>query len=99
MRRYCIAAMCLLHCSHYGLQESELLKLLSALSPTGIVEDSERESDSTSRNVSYSAGSAKAQRQGMELLGISSQVSPRSQPHSRTSLTDGPRDALVQCIA
>ena len=91
MGRYCIAAMCLLHCAHYGLQESELFELLSALSPTGIIDESERASSSTSRNVSYS-GSVKAQRQGMErsdLLGISSQVSPHSQPHSRTSLADG----------
>ena len=97
--RYCIAALCLLHCSHYGLQENELLELLSALSPSGFSsDDSEGASGSTSRNISC-AGSAKTgsrgnrQRQsiGMEqsgLLGISSQGSPRSQPPSRTSLTD-----------
>lgn len=33
--RYIIATLCLIHCSHYGLLESELISLLSALSDTG----------------------------------------------------------------
>ena len=33
--RYLIACLCLLHCSHYGLQESELRTLLSAITSFG----------------------------------------------------------------
>lgn len=36
-----MAALCLLHCSHFGLQETELIELLSALSPLGYVGESD----------------------------------------------------------
>ena len=38
--RLVIAALCLLECSHYGLQEPELLDMLGALTPTGYCSDS-----------------------------------------------------------
>lgn len=102
--RYAITALCLLHCSHYGLQEYELLELLSALSPSGYSSDSDRGSASTSRNISCAVSTKEIgeishlQRQKLDsmgrepssvgLLGVGSRGSPHSQPASRSSISD-----------
>ena len=39
--RLVIAALCLLECSHYGLQETELVDMIGALTPSGYCSDSD----------------------------------------------------------
>lgn len=51
--RLVIAALCLLECSHYGLQEPELLDMLGALTPSGYYSDSD--------NLSRGSGSERHQ--------------------------------------
>ena len=80
--RLVIAALCLLECSRFGLQESELLDMLGALTPIGFSSDEEEEE---AANVTpYDGQSVPSSAQHNHSRLPSGQSSPHlQQPHSR----------------
>ena len=75
-----MAALCFLHCSHYGLQEVELIELLSALSPLGFVGESDQTTVQPSSawwHVQSSSQHARRSSGNTSSLGGSKQASPQ----------------------